>query len=173
YSGAGFSNMRFAVKSLDDAGFAAWVAATKAEGKTLDRNAYLALEKPSERAPVQRFAAVEPQLFDAVVNMCVEPGKMCMHDMMSIDAAGGAGIAGIHNVRSLAYDKFAARGSEPGYWGKRYVAALCSAPLMAKAEAPDAAPASQAPLTGAGLPSPGKRAAPAQTALNAASPRPL
>ena len=38
---------------------------------------------------------------------------------------------------------------------------------------PDAAPASQAPLTGAGLPSPGKRAAPAQTALNAASPRPL
>ena len=173
YSGAGFSNMRFAVKSLDDAGFAAWVAATKAEGKTLDRNAYLALEKPSERVPVQRFAAVEPQLFDAVVNMCVEPGKMCMHDMMSIDAAGGAGIAGIHNVRSLAYDKFAARGSEPGYWGKRYVAALCSAPLMAKADTPDAAPASQAPLTGAGLPSPGKRAAPAQTALNAASPRPL
>lgn len=120
YSGAGFSNMRFAVKSLDEAGFAAWVAkARSAGGATLDRPAYLALEKPSEKAPVQHYAAVEPQLFDAVVNMCVEPGKMCMHDMMSIDAKGGAGIAGIHNVRSLAYDKYAARGTEPGYWGKR------------------------------------------------------
>src|SRR3546814_12507696 len=59
--------------------------------------AYLKLEKPSEKVPARRFAAVEPQLFDAIVNMCVEPGKMCMHDLMSIDAAGGAGIAGISN----------------------------------------------------------------------------
>ena len=50
----------------------------------------------------------------------------------------------------IAQADLAARGSEPGYWGKRYVAALCSSPLMAKAETPDAAPASQAPLTGAG-----------------------
>src|SRR3546814_11377237 len=45
---------------------------------------------------------------------------------MSIDAAGGAGIAGIHNVRRLSYDKYAARGTEPGYWGQRYVGALRS-----------------------------------------------
>src|SRR3546814_2081836 len=91
--------MRFAVKSLSAADFAKWVGATKAGGGTLDRAAYLKLEKPSEKVPARRFAAVEPQLFDAIVNMCVEPGKMCMHDMMSIDAAGGAGIAGIPNVR--------------------------------------------------------------------------
>nr|WP_184097978.1 ubiquinol oxidase subunit II [Sphingopyxis panaciterrulae] len=154
YSGWGFSDMRFAVKSLSDADFAKWVAATKAGGGTLDRTAYLKLEKPSEKVPAQRFAAVEPQLFDAIVNMCVEPGKMCMHDMMSIDAAGGAGIAGIHNVRRLSYDKYAARGTEPGYWGQRYVGALCSSPLMASADIPDAAPVDLAPLTGAGLPSP-------------------
>src|SRR3546814_11439351 len=110
--------MRFAVKCLSDADFAKWVAATKAGGGTLDRMAYLKLEKPSENVPAQRFAAVEPQLFDAIVNLCVEPGKMCMHDMMSIAAAGGAGIPGIHNVRRLSYDKFAASGTETGYWGQ-------------------------------------------------------
>src|SRR3546814_6431773 len=99
--------------------------------------AYLKLEKPSEKVPARRFAAVEPQLFDAIVNMCVEPGKMCMHDMMSIDAAGGAGIAGISNVRRLSYDKYTARGTGPGYWGRRYVGALCSSPLMASAAIPD------------------------------------
>src|SRR3546814_14354795 len=116
--------------------------------------AYLKLEKPSEKVPAQRFAAVEPQLFDAIVNMCVEPGKMCMHDMMSIDAAGGAGIAGIHNVRRLSYDKYAARGTEPGSWGQRYVGALCSSPLMASADIPGAAPVDHAPLPGPGLPRP-------------------
>jgi len=171
YSGAGFSNMRFAVKSLSDADFAKWVDQTKAGGGTLDRAAYLRLEKPSEKVPVQRFASVEPQLFDAVVNLCVEPGKMCMHDMMSIDAAGGAGIAGIHNVRSLTYDKFAARGTEPGYWGKRYVGPLCSSPLLAQDDRPDAAPADLAPLTGAGLPSPDARAEPAVAFASRSAPR--
>src|SRR3546814_16354173 len=51
YSGWGFSDMRFAVKSLSDADFAKWVAATKAGGGTLDRMAYLKLEKPSEKVP--------------------------------------------------------------------------------------------------------------------------
>src|SRR3546814_15940069 len=107
--------------------------------------AYLKLEKPSEKVPAQRFAAVEPQLFDAIVNMCVEPGKMCMHDMMSIDAAGGAGIAGIHNVRRLSYDKYAARGPEPGTLGQLYVRAPRRSPLMATAEIPPPAPADPAP----------------------------
>lgn len=163
YSGAGFSDMRFAVKSLADTDFSAWVAATKAGGGTLDRTAYLRLEKPSEKVPAQRFAAVEPQLFDAIVNMCVEPGKMCMHDMMSIDAAGGAGVPGIGNVRSLTYDKFAARGTEGGYWGRRYVGALCSAPPIASVGRPGATPVDQAPLKGAGL----SRPAPTIAALGA------
>src|SRR3546814_11277893 len=58
YSGWGFSDMRFAVKSLSDADFAKWVAATKAGGGTLDRMAYLKLEKPSEHVPPQRLAEI-------------------------------------------------------------------------------------------------------------------
>ncbi len=149
YSGAGFSNMRFAARSVTAGDFAAWAAATKAGGETLDRMAYLKLERPSEREPVRRFAAVEPALFDAVVNLCVDPGKMCMHDMMSIDAAGGLGVAGAWNVRTLAYDKFAARGTG-ALPERRYVEAVCTAPLMAKSDAPEL-PGSLAPLTGLGL----------------------
>ncbi|MDZ3831611.1 MAG: ubiquinol oxidase subunit II [Sphingopyxis sp.] len=171
YSGAGFSNMRFAVKSLPAAEFEQWVASAKKGSSALDRLAYLKLEKPSEKEPVQHFASVEPQLFDAVVNMCVEPGKMCMHDMMSIDAAGGAGIAGIGNVRAVTYDKFAARGTaDLARWSARYVAALCSSPIMSN-DKPDATPVDLAPLTGAGLRRPSDP--PPQTALNAASSRPM
>jgi cytochrome o ubiquinol oxidase subunit 2 len=172
YSGAGFSHMRFRVKSLAAADFDKWVAETRASDEgDLSRAAYLKLERPSEKEPVRRFAAVDPQLFDAVVNMCVEPGKMCMHDMMAIDAKGGAGVAGIANVRSVTYDKLAARGTGGiASWNVRYVAALCSA-AIASADRPDAKPVDPAPLRGEGLPHPSK--APERTALNSAVPRPL
>ena len=172
YSGAGFSNMRFKVKSLPMSEFDQWIAAAKASPQgELDRMAYLKLEKPSEKEPVRRFAAVDPQLFDAVVNMCVEPGKMCMHDMMAIDAKGGAGVAGIGNVRNVTYDKYAGRG-HPGSvgWSIRYVAALCSA-AMVSADRPDATPVNPAPLKGEGLPHPNKAAE--RTALSSPSPRPM
>jgi len=164
YSGAGFSNMRFAVKSLSADGFARWADGARNAGQSLDRAAYLKLERPSEKEPVRRFASVDPALFDAVVNLCVEPGKMCMHDMMSIDARGGLGMAGIHNVRDLAYDKFAARGSGP-VLKPRYVAAACAVP-MTPSKAPIAPPVDLAPLTGAGLSRPGSPLAPERSARN-------
>lgn len=172
YSGWGFSQMRFKVKSLPAGEFDTWVAATKAASEgDLDRLAYLKLEKPSQKEPVRRFAATDPQLFDAVVNMCVEPGKMCMHDMMAIDAKGGAGIAGIGNVRDVTYDKHAARGTTGTVgWSVRYVAALCSA-AMASADRPDAKPVNPAPLKGEGLPHPNQ--APKRTALVGAATRPI
>ena len=166
YSGWGFSQMRFKVKSLPAGQFDQWVAKAKASGEgDLDRMAYLKLEKPSQKEPVRRFAAVDPELFDAVVNMCVEPGKMCMLDMMAIDAKGGAGIAGIQNVRSVTYDKLAARGTAGlANWSVRYVAALCSQQMLS-ADRPDAKPVNPAPLKGEGLSLP--KQAPERTALNA------
>ena len=163
YSGAGFSQMRFKAKSMTDAEFAKWVSAAKAAGGTLDRGAYLALERPSEKVPVHRFASVEAGLFDAIVNLCVEPGKMCMGDMMRIDARGGLGMAGVHNVRQLSYDKLAARGtaaSSPRASSPQMVAALCTpmVPLKVAAAAAAPAPADLAPLRGAGLARPGTNA---------------
>jgi cytochrome o ubiquinol oxidase subunit 2 len=129
--------------------FDEWVAQVKGNATPLDRATYLKLEKPSEKEPVRRYAQVEPNLFDRVVNLCVEPGKMCMHDMMAIDAKGGLGLAGAYNVRDLAYDKFAARGTLAGAHH-----ALCRRRLHdadGPATAPDPTPVDSAPLTGAGL----------------------
>ena len=89
YSGAGYSDMNFAVHGLRAGDFQRWVARVKAGGGALDRQGYLRLEKPSEREPVHEFAAVAPGLYQAVLNECVQPGKMCVADMMRIDAQGG------------------------------------------------------------------------------------
>lgn len=175
YSGAGFSNMRFTVKSLSDDGFARWAARTRENGSTLDRAAYLVLERPSEKEPVRRYAAVEPALFERVVNLCVEPGKMCMHDMMAIDAKGGLGTAGLYNVRQLSYDKDRARGSSAPATGAgaRYVAEFCTNPeLLARSNAkPPGRPVDLTPLFGANLPAPGRPRETAQATPRAATPR--
>jgi cytochrome o ubiquinol oxidase subunit II len=124
YSGAGFSHMHFAVHALDDAGFDAWVAKVKADGDALDDKTYLALEQPSENVPAHTYASVDGKLFEKVLELCVQPGKMCSGQMAAIDARGGLGLAGINNIMPLEYDKFgrpgAVFGSQPGY-----VASIC------------------------------------------------
>jgi cytochrome o ubiquinol oxidase subunit 2 len=89
YSGAGFSGMHFVFHGLPAAEFERWVAQTKASGATLTAQDYVALAKPSVREPVRRYATVAPNLYDNIINRCVEPGKMCVSDMMAIDAAAG------------------------------------------------------------------------------------
>jgi cytochrome o ubiquinol oxidase subunit 2 len=68
YSGAGFSDMRFKFHGVSRADFDRWVATAQASGQTLDREGYLRLERPSEREPVRRYAAVAPGLYDAIVD---------------------------------------------------------------------------------------------------------
>jgi cytochrome o ubiquinol oxidase subunit 2 len=87
YSGAGFSDMRFALHGVDEAGFQRWVADAKAAGRPLGTETYLALEKPSEKVPAMRFSTVQPELFERVVNRCVAPGTPCMHAVMAADRA--------------------------------------------------------------------------------------
>ena len=111
YSGAGFSGMRFNTRSVTEADFAAWASSVKAgddksAAGALDAATYLELEKPSENTPVMHYANVDADLFGKVVDLCVEPGKMCMSEMMAIDARGGLGKAGIRNVEMLTYDKY-------------------------------------------------------------------
>ena len=120
YSGAGFSGMRFKFHGLSGADFEKWVQTNKTSGSTLGRAEYLKLEQPSERDPVQRFASVAPDLYNAILNRCVDSNKMCMNEMMAIDAAGGMGT----NNFSVA-----TRGEAQGWKqrGARYVKAeLCT-----------------------------------------------
>jgi len=103
YSGDGFSHMHFKFHGLTQQGFDEWVEKAR-QGHSFGRAEYLALEQPSEREPVQYFGAVDPELYNAILNMCVAPDKMCAYEMMQIDMAGGAGVDSQHNKQRLSYD---------------------------------------------------------------------
>ncbi|WP_424137441.1 ubiquinol oxidase subunit II [Roseomonas chloroacetimidivorans] len=99
YSGAGFSNMTFKFHGMSQADFDRWVAQAKSSnGGNLGRAEYTALARPSIKEPVRRYASIDPQLFGAIADMCVEEGQMCASEMMRLDAQGGTGMAGTLNV---------------------------------------------------------------------------
>ncbi|OJW57063.1 MAG: ubiquinol oxidase subunit II [Sphingomonadales bacterium 63-6] len=161
YSGAGFSGMRFALRGVEAGKFDEWARNVRAGSQDLDRETYLKLEQPSENEAVRHFAKVAPDLFDAVVNLCVRPGKMCMSQMMALDEQGGTGKAGMLNLAALTYDK---NGREqisailPGDQiaaSQAFIKALCAdnSPLRARS-AEVGAPESLSLLRGANLPSP-------------------
>ncbi|MFE0499357.1 ubiquinol oxidase subunit II [Lysobacter soli] len=95
YSGAGFSHMRFKFHGKSDADYQRWINDVRASSDALTRATYLELEKPSEREPVRHFARVDNGLFDAVLNRCVDTDRLCMNQMMAIDATGGLGLDGL------------------------------------------------------------------------------
>ena len=116
YSGEGFSHMRFKFHGLSPVNFDQWVDSVKTSGSALGRSEYLKLEKPSEREPVRRYASVDTGLYAAILNRCVDSSKMCMDQMMAIDAAGGSGKGGITGLSSKPW-----RDTQ-----RTYVAALCT-----------------------------------------------
>ena len=82
YSGAGFSDMRFKLKGMDEAAFTQWVAQAKGSGRAFDLAAYRQLAVPSEKVAPQFFGNVDPDLYRRVLERCVEPGTPCMSDTM-------------------------------------------------------------------------------------------
>jgi cytochrome o ubiquinol oxidase subunit 2 len=68
FSGKGFAGMHFDVEAKPADEFASWIAAAKTKGPALDKAAYAALAKPSDDTPPSTFNAVDPGLFDFVVN---------------------------------------------------------------------------------------------------------
>src|SRR5215831_6671889 len=82
YSGSGFNNMRFKLLGVNAGEFDSWLQKARASKDGLTREAYLDLEKPSEREPVRRYGTVTADLFDLVVNRCVDIRKVCVRHMM-------------------------------------------------------------------------------------------
>ena len=113
YSGSGFSRMYFKFLGVPQQGFDQWVAKVKAQGTALDRKTYLALEKPSEQEPVRYYSSVEDGLYNAILNFCAEPGKMCVSEAMHINAMGGAGKHSHENRERLEYDSHRVQFHEP------------------------------------------------------------
>jgi len=162
YSGAGFSGMHFDFKGMSDADFNSWIAGVKSSNSHLDTPTYIALEKPSENEPAHHYGAVDPKLYDAILNMCAEPGKMCESQMAAIDAKGGMGLEGVHNVTQLA-DAKAAAGPDGQAPQHTFVASLCTQADGGYGVGGKSipVPADMSPLVGAGLPPPGAAAPPA------------
>src|SRR4029077_9960139 len=68
YSGAGFSDMYFAVDAVPAEKFAQWVDAARSDGPVLDAQAYAYLVKPSKAVAPFTYRSVAPGLFTRVVS---------------------------------------------------------------------------------------------------------
>jgi cytochrome o ubiquinol oxidase subunit 2 len=90
YSGAGFSDMRFRLRGVDDKSFSTWLASVRETGKPLQTDTYLELAKPSEKTPVTYFGSVSSDLYRRILNRCVAPGTPCMPAVMAADRAKDA-----------------------------------------------------------------------------------
>ncbi|MFV0474683.1 MAG: ubiquinol oxidase subunit II [Pikeienuella sp.] len=157
YSGWGFSGMFFTTTVSDDAGFAAWIEEVRAGGGALDRKGYLELAAPSENVAPFTFAEVDPEIFSRVVNMCVEEGRMCMAEMMSLDESGGLGLAGLMNRAPTLETRPGRRGDRNPVlgWASFEIASICTpeenAALLAEAGGPAPARVDMSPLRGRAL----------------------
>ncbi len=69
FNGVGFQNEKFAVDAMDAAGFARWLAETRAQPNRLDAAEYETLSRRSTLPQPLAFGAVEPGLFDQVVEL--------------------------------------------------------------------------------------------------------
>ena len=103
YSGAGYSYMRFDLHSYDEGGYEAWVEKVKSEAKTdLNRDTFVQAAQRSVDHPVTYYNGVAEGLWDRILNHCVGEDKLCLNDMMMVDALGGGGIEGLWNREAFA-----------------------------------------------------------------------
>jgi cytochrome o ubiquinol oxidase subunit II len=73
FSGDGFSDMQFQVRSVPQAQFAAWAQGVRGAGPVLDRAAYAQLARQSQRVKPLAFRGVDPQLFHAISTQKIAP----------------------------------------------------------------------------------------------------
>jgi cytochrome o ubiquinol oxidase subunit 2 len=74
FSGDGFSDMQFQVRSVPAAEFGQWVASVRGSGPVLDGAAYAGLLQQSQDVPPSTYGAIDPQLFQAVATQKIAPG---------------------------------------------------------------------------------------------------
>jgi cytochrome o ubiquinol oxidase subunit 2 len=76
YSGDGFAEMRFVVKSVSAGDFNAWLEQARGTGSALDEAGYTELAKPSKAVPPRTYRSVEPKLFERIIDWTMAgPGK--------------------------------------------------------------------------------------------------
>lgn len=106
YSGPGYAHMDFETFAVSEDEFNNWLSTVKTSGSELTIDAYQTLAKPTVADSVSYYNGVADNLFDKIVGLCVEPGKVCIGDMMMQDMMGGGGKKGIETKDSYVYDEF-------------------------------------------------------------------
>ncbi|HEV7158767.1 MAG TPA: ubiquinol oxidase subunit II [Caulobacteraceae bacterium] len=74
FSGDGFSDMQFQVRSVAPPEFAAWANSARNAGPVLDQAAYAALSRQSRHVAPYTYRSVDPQLFRDIALRRVAPG---------------------------------------------------------------------------------------------------
>ncbi len=106
YSGPGYAHMDFETFAVSEDEFSSWVNTVKASSNTMSDETYLQLAKPTVADSVSYYNGVADNLFDRIVGLCVEPGKVCVGEMMMQDMMGGGGLQGVKTKDSYLYDEF-------------------------------------------------------------------
>jgi len=73
YSGDGFSDMNFAVRTVPVRDFGAWAGTARAAGPILDARGYVQLARQSQDVRAYSYRAVQPGLFEAIVSQRFKP----------------------------------------------------------------------------------------------------
>jgi cytochrome o ubiquinol oxidase subunit 2 len=156
YSGAGFSGMHFVFRSLTEADFDKWRTQIGTTGDELDLESYRKLARPSTNQPVHRYTRVVPGLFEAVVNMCSEPGNSCMNAMARNHANEGLDLAALEKSQVSAHANTDARNSSLAS-AREPLPSICTSneaehiPLLNRV---NPKPVNLSPIVGAGIPRP-------------------
>jgi cytochrome o ubiquinol oxidase subunit 2 len=74
FSGDGFSDMQFDVKSVSAADFSSWAASMRGAGPALDQAAYTKLMQQTQRVPPSTYGTIDPQLFQGIATQKIPPG---------------------------------------------------------------------------------------------------
>jgi cytochrome o ubiquinol oxidase subunit II len=74
FSGDGFSDMHFNVRSVAPAQFADWVARTGGDGPILSQSTYADLARQSSKVAPFTYRSVSPTLFEDIVRQKIAPG---------------------------------------------------------------------------------------------------
>ncbi|MER0239842.1 ubiquinol oxidase subunit II [Fulvimarina sp. MAC8] len=106
YNGAGFSDMRFKFHGQTPEDFEAWVEKVRQADDELNQQSYLRLAYPSEADPVRYFSSVQHGLYQRILGMCVQDGKMCVQEISNINRGEPGGEEAHVDVDALRYDHF-------------------------------------------------------------------
>jgi cytochrome o ubiquinol oxidase subunit 2 len=74
FSGDGFADMHFSVRSVPQAAFAAWVEDVRRSGPVLDRPGYFLLSEQSRNVAPFTYRAADPELFREIATRQLPPG---------------------------------------------------------------------------------------------------